>query len=1515
MDSASAAPKRRSRRLSSGGSSGTYAGLGANTPTTFTGVKSAAPRRTTAGAADGGEKPTLGRNSISRQSPTDTRRTTKDRMASEVATEGSPAERGEPVIPAVVYSAPPEEKLIKTSSGREEKERPSLAPSVAQYRNFGSSVSSAPDSPRGRPRVNLQMNGIEVPESPSAGSSISVVPPSPGNKRYASDWDKAARKDAFIRVVARIRPQLPKEADEIDCVEVLDETQIVIRSETGEQKLFCVDEVFDSRLDNVTQATVYSRLGTDLIAQVLKGFNVCILAYGHTCSGKTYTMLGDGTGTPSTVGRGAGLLPRFVKDIFQKFSEGLDQTEEPKCTLEFYELYQESILDLLAPVGEGRKRVVHVHPRYGVRIEGLSSAVVKNGEEALSMLQFGNQMRTVASTTMNERSSRSHAIFTLRVEVAIPPAQGTFPESAFGEEKAAAEARAGTHLSSTIMFIDLAGREDQLVTTNKDERFREMCHINTSLFYLTHLITKLSDGQVQKGSLADFRNSKLTLLLSQALAGNCATACVATLAAAQCYYDDTQTTLNFAQKVKNIQTRPIVNNKTSRLVLNDLEAEVRSLKFKLNMAQGSEADRELELLAAQAMIDHYKTSWEEAVNKSENAKTLRKQAKGSRCMAGFCLDGEHGAAPCPFLTKLSDDPSLQGCCNFILGRAVLSIGCDSESDVTLKGVGLRAHMCTVHQDSERGEIFVELARSRCESDGVDESDFDDEDEEFGVEPPRVLVNGRALTHRERRRPLAHGDCLILGYAHAFRLVVPEPQFFLEGAGATDPGAIAKGMLASLDMETAVSEVHNDGEYKEMLPYVRKLQTLVEEKVLEDLLKGLNIVCPLIEEANMLSLEVLGHGGMRFEPHVNFNFDMDLPKLVISVIQAHAMVDVPKRRLSAVNSSGSGSDFAANSETIDSISDAGRSSSLSRQRSRSKLSVRRRPTALSAIGMEDENTLYVWTVEKFVRRLGEMRDIYQEGHAFGEGWGSIRRQMQAKPYLNPWQELAFADVKLLAADSGNAGKLWEDEAEARTPSVSGPPTSLSQLYAKANGERRPSLNKGAGAGAGTGAALAGGLSTEGNKAKVELRMLSASTTATLGTAPVQAPTAASQPLVAHDSSLRDVLPGNAAPAESGEISGRLSVASATSLLSARARQHTASSSSTEAQETAEELRRLRADIASYHHEALEVSKTVRASTDGYRLSNLLDRLERIISTKELMMASSPAATPVQRLRSTGSCSSRGPVLTLPSSSTMHPVPEGELATRLTTSRVAASSAVSRGLSSPRISVEPIPARLGPLLATGPAGGATLAECARLVVPRSPSAMLPRTTLTSPRERDPVVDKRLVAMQRATVEVPRQPQASVAEGRPASAQAVRATGVGPSSPRTSSPEMRELRMSSRRYFAQGAQTPPLPAKSSPTAGPPVVPLVLTARHVELPPPHVTAMRVHSPVRLHTPPFAAVVQASPRSRSPSPSVLASERSLSRLLHAEGSFSRLSRADCSSSRFLTIEPSVERLPPSSEA
>lgn len=583
---------------------------------------------------------------------------------------------------------------------------------------------------------------------------------------------KSVKTEGFetssIKVVARIRPKLPHELLSPDGVEALQDGVSIQLTDGVDKKTFTFDDVIDSRTPEGSQSTVFDRFGRDLMNHSMRGYNVCIFAYGHTGSGKTHTILGYGNNSDG-IGNDSGILPRFISEIYEGNQRDLS-SKDAHYSCDFYEVYNEEIRDLLAPLHSDRKRTVHAHPKHGVRIEGLSSCVVASPVEALGLLTFGNQMRTVAATTMNERSSRSHAIFTFRFEKSCCDALGKVQKTQ----------------KSAITFVDLAGREDQEAGAKKDVQFREMCYINTSLFHLAHLISKISDNQVKKGTLADFRNSKLTLLLSQALIGNSRTGLIATVAPLKSFFEAAQSTLHFAQNVKKIKTKSCINNKTSQTCLQELEMEIRKLRKELNNAKSSGSEKESELLAAQSMVNYYKQSWEELSSQSAEHSKQRKRATTIMGLADSeALHPQAGDEQVPFFAKLTDDPALQGCCNFILNQSCMSVGSDRTAcAVILDGVGIRPQMCEVLVDDDMQHVKIQLV-------------FTDST----LELPRVLVGGHQLKPGVAR-DVHHGDTIILGYAHALRLCIPSGRAMMR----MKTSDLASSTLDSLDMASALTEI-------------------------------------------------------------------------------------------------------------------------------------------------------------------------------------------------------------------------------------------------------------------------------------------------------------------------------------------------------------------------------------------------------------------------------------------------------------------------------------------------------------------------------------------------------------------------------------------------------------------------------------------------------------------------------------------------------------------------------------
>jgi len=701
-------------------------------------------------------------------------------------------------------------------------------------------------------------------------------------------------------------------------------------------------------------------------------------------------------------------------------------------------VYNETIRDLLAPThirGKDRQRTVHAHPKHGVHIDGLSRCVVSTTDECLDLIAFGNQMRAMATTTMNSESSRSHAIFTFRMQ--------------------------GNGHSSTFTFVDLAGREDQTASDNKAMQLREMCYINTSLFHLAHLITKLSEGKLEKGSLAAFRNSKLTLLLSQALIGNCKTSLIATMAPAVEYFDDTLSTLHFAQQVKRVETQPQVNKKAPTAMVKDLQDELSRLQRELQQATQSNTETEQELFAAQAMIRHMQASPQDVLEASKAARKQRQSLMGE-----LGLHQEAAAMPVdangeivPFFTKLSDDTSLQGCCNYFITRSALRFGSQRGlCDVVLQGVGVTPTMCMVASstDDARKVVVTLLGDEDDIMSGLDSvltESSTGESEVYVAAPahvPRVLINGQPLMpDGNSSLTMEHGDCLVLGYAHAFRLVVPaartacitEEEDEEEGEEQLDgtrrkASCIAQETLSDLSLQGALAEVgaETSDQFQHVMPALLQYGMRAEnESIVNSLKLKLTTVCPLVDEANTITEEIFGTGVMRFLSHVMNDRPgkgRDRLQLVVSVYECvNAAVNIHKDeeawspgprspgrvrrgRLSVGGAGGGGARVRMGDRLL-----PRHSNSIFGSLGLSNLDPDKE-VSLDEVEPEDQ-LLYVWPVDKFLRRLREMREVYQAGCAMGDRFRTIRSQLRQNRHLNPWHEAAVTEVKMLMEGEGDS----------------------------------------------------------------------------------------------------------------------------------------------------------------------------------------------------------------------------------------------------------------------------------------------------------------------------------------------------------------------------------------------------------------------------------------------------------------------------------------------------------------
>ncbi|KAJ0410525.1 hypothetical protein ATCC90586_008332 [Pythium insidiosum] len=383
----------------------------------------------------------------------------------------------------------------------------------------------------------------------------------------------------------------------------------------GEPFAHAYDIDFLSQRPN--QELVFEEVGQDIIPSALQGFNCTVLAYGQTGSGKTHTMVGEKTT------KGKGIIPRVCEALFAgidarraKENDLAESVEAatvtalaegkplPSTTLKktvytvqmsYCEIYKEKVYDLLdatstvslTPTGSfstsaasllsgpespshhsqaptrGKVLRVREHPVTGPFVADLSSRLVASYDEIAEEMIAGDKLRTVAATRMNPVSSRSHAVFTLTITQTAIDGATQIPSVK----------------TSKICLIDLAGSERANVSGTSGDRLKEGAMINKSLTTLGRVIAALSTRSTNER--VPYRDSTLTWLLKESLGGNAKTTMLAMVSPAADSYDETMSTLRYAESAKKVLNRAVINEDPNARIIRLLRDEVQQLKSQL----------------------------------------------------------------------------------------------------------------------------------------------------------------------------------------------------------------------------------------------------------------------------------------------------------------------------------------------------------------------------------------------------------------------------------------------------------------------------------------------------------------------------------------------------------------------------------------------------------------------------------------------------------------------------------------------------------------------------------------------------------------------------------------------------------------------------------------------------------------------------------------------------------------------------------------------------------------------
>ncbi|ELK02186.1 Kinesin-like protein KIF17 [Pteropus alecto] len=356
-----------------------------------------------------------------------------------------------------------------------------------------------------------------------------------------------------VKVVVRCRPMNQREL-ELNCQAVV--TVDSARGQCFIQNPGASDEppkqfTFDGAyyMDHYTEQ-IYNEIAYPLVEGVTEGYNGTIFAYGQTGSGKSFTMQGL-LDPPSQ----RGIIPRAFEHVF----ESVQCAENTKFLVRasYLEIYNEDVRDLLGPDTK-QKLELKEHPEKGVYVKGLSMHTVHDVAQCERIMETGWKNRSVGYTLMNKDSSRSHSIFTISIEIY------------------AVDERGKDHLrAGKLNLVDLAGSERQSKTGATGERLKEATKINLSLSALGNVISALVDGRCKH---IPYRDSKLTRLLQDSLGGNTKTLMVACLSPADNNYDETLSTLRYANRAKNIKNKPHINEDPKDALLREYQEEIKKLK-------------------------------------------------------------------------------------------------------------------------------------------------------------------------------------------------------------------------------------------------------------------------------------------------------------------------------------------------------------------------------------------------------------------------------------------------------------------------------------------------------------------------------------------------------------------------------------------------------------------------------------------------------------------------------------------------------------------------------------------------------------------------------------------------------------------------------------------------------------------------------------------------------------------------------------------------------------------------
>ncbi|XP_038058147.1 kinesin-like protein KIF28P [Patiria miniata] len=564
--------------------------------------------------------------------------------------------------------------------------------------------------------------------------------------------------------------------------------------EERDQLLVSVSPKYDG------QKKVFDDLGVGVLKNAWDGYNSCLFAYGQTGSGKSFSVFGYGPNK--------GVIPIFCDQLFVEINNkrASGTKTEFEVTFSMLEIYNEQVRDLLNPASSKKGGLrVREHPKKGFYVEQLRNVPVQSYQQIEDRMDEGTRNRSVASTQMNATSSRAHTI------VGITFTQKSVNDA--GQEMAKV---------AVVNLVDLAGSERAESTGATGDRLKEGAAINQSLSSLGNVISALADRSKGKKVKVPFRDSVLTKLLKNALGGNSKTIMIAALSPADINYEETLSTLRYADRAKQIKTSAVVNEDPTEKLIRELKEENARLMDAIKkgglvmvaddddrkegvtdeereaIRKELEEEMQARLEATERELGYMKQSWEDKLKETEggdDGERAKKEAKKTT----------------PHLYNLNQDTQLSGMIVFLLGPGSYKVGnnkAETPPEIVLNGLSIQKEHGIVLNDN--GKVFLEKASSDA----------------------KILINGDPLVGKME---LDHNDRIMFGSNHLY--VFQHPQLYK---------AKPTNYVGVVTYESAQEEIAQKNGF-DMTSNNSKEDMLLQEDLVE--------MIPAVEEANAISEEL------------------------------------------------------------------------------------------------------------------------------------------------------------------------------------------------------------------------------------------------------------------------------------------------------------------------------------------------------------------------------------------------------------------------------------------------------------------------------------------------------------------------------------------------------------------------------------------------------------------------------------------------------------------------------------